>query len=100
MFRPTREVQKSMTIIKKKNERMKEQSAIGQLQGGECPDGKDAVAVNAEGSGTQQVEREDRVRLCVDILGQQHRKLKVYAAQQGITLNELVERLADRLCDS
>lgn len=99
MFRPNMEVQKSMAIMKKKSERMKEQAEAALLQGAECPDGKDVGAANTEGAATQQVEREVRIRLCVDILIPQHRKLKVYAAQQGITLNELVERLADRLCD-
>lgn len=85
-----------MAIMKKKSERMKMQSETGLIPSGECPDIKDAVAVSTDGAAAPPVY----VRLCVDILIPQHRKLKVYAAQQGITLNELVERLADRLGES
>lgn len=87
-----------MGFMMKKSERKKAQAGTGKLQGGECPDStsKDAVVDKAEGEGMQLI----RIRLCVDINGQQHRKLKVYAAQQGITLNELIERLADSVCDS
>lgn len=42
----------------------------------------------------------DRMRVSVDITRSAHRKLKVHAAQHEITLNEVVEQLADRHCDN
>ena len=42
----------------------------------------------------------DRVRVSYDISRAHHRKLKVYAAQHGITLNAAIEELADCHCDS
>lgn len=40
----------------------------------------------------------DRIRFCCDISRTHHRKLKVYAAQQCMNLNDAVEELADRHC--
>jgi hypothetical protein len=42
----------------------------------------------------------DRVRVSWDISRAHQRKLKVYAAQHGITLNAAVEESVNRLCDN
>lgn len=42
----------------------------------------------------------DRMRVSCDISRAHHRKLKVYAAQRGITLNAAIEELADYHCEN
>lgn len=87
----------SKGFMMKRAQRKKEDSQDITNEESECPSNTDIAVGNADAVVAQPPGREDRVRLCVDIISQQHRKLKVYAAQHGITLNELVERLADRL---
>jgi hypothetical protein len=42
----------------------------------------------------------ERIRFCCDISRTHHRKIKVYAAQQGMTINHALEVLIECHCNS
>lgn len=63
--------------------------------------GKAGPAVSDEQSSssadTKPVEA-GRIRLSCDITRDKHRQIKVYAAQKGVTILEVVENLIERHC--
>lgn len=85
-----------MHLSKKRKDQMQRMDREGQIEA----QGEAGCNPECEENESPQAALTDRVRVSYDISRAHHRKLKVYAAQHGITLNAAIEELADCHCDS
>lgn len=75
----------------------KKKLLIGKAAEASTEDGHD-FEVEANNASSEVSER--RIRLSCDIPESKHRKIKIFAAEQGMTVLEVVEMLIDRYCVS
>jgi len=82
-------------LSKRRKDQIQEGDSQGQVEAQE----ETGCVSDCEGKDSPHIALTERVRVSCDISRAHHRKLKVYAAQKGITLNAAVEELADCHCD-
>ena len=87
-----------MKLLKKKRDRQDQEGGEGQdeLHDNFGDDEFDTMTDDSEAISTS--ANPDRIRFCSDIHRLSHRKLKIFAATSGITLNYALEKIIECQC--